>query len=105
MKTELYVETDAQPAVIDTHPASRPAPAVSKSNLFVSSFFVNQTVMGLKMIVEMQAVAPATVVMKMTSAGLLFSLSWEMENDEPPLNMSQLQNNIREPAVTKVWLA
>ena len=66
MMVELNSDTVAHPAVIETHPASKPAPAVIKLNRFVSSVFVNHAVKGLKMIVAMQLDAPETVVATMT---------------------------------------
>ena len=105
MHAALNSDTTAHPAVIDTHPASRPEPAVSKSKRFVSSFFRNFANIGPKMMVEIQLAAPATQVATMTYDGLLFSLSYETEKELPPLNTSQLQKSMTQPAVTNVSLA
>ena len=105
MMVALIRDTVAHDAVIETQPASRPEPAVIKSKRFVSSFFKNLEVSGFKMTVAMQLAAPETVVATMTSAGLLFSLSYEIEKELPPLNISQLQKSIIQPAVTRVELA
>ena len=105
MMLELNSETVAQPAVIDTQPASNPAPAVSKSNLFVSSCFINHVYIGLKTIAAMQPEEPATTVATIASAGLLFALSCDTEKELPPLKRSQLQKSIKQPAVTRVALA
>ena len=78
---------------------------MSKSKRLVSSFFKNHAVNGLKIIVAIQLAAPETVVATMTSAGLLCSLSYEIEKELPPLNISQLQKSMMQPAVTKDSLA
>ena len=101
----LISETVAQEAVIETQPARRPEAAASKSNLLVSSFFINQEVIGLKTIVEMQLEAPQIVVTTITLAGILFSLTYEIEKELPPLNINQLQKSMIQPAVTKVGFA
>ena len=100
----FIVETVEHAAVTETHPESKPAPAETKSYLFVSSFFDQYPNIGLKMTVPMHAAAPATIVETITSEGLLLSLSYEIEKELPPLNMSQLQKSMRQPAVTNVRL-
>ena len=53
----------------------------------------------------MQLEAPQIVVTTITLAGILFSLTYEIEKELPPLNINQLQKSMIQPAVTKVGFA